>query len=156
MGLDKSKPLPRRPRLKEFDYRGYYIYSITILTDERKRIFTDQEISHLILGILKETAREKGFELLTYCLMPDHLHLLVAGKRENSNLKQFISLFKQKSGFEFKRRYHKKLWHLSYYDHILRKSEDIETVSRYILNNPVRKGLVESFAEYPYGGAIWL
>ena len=46
--------------------------------------------------------------------------------------------------------YNKNLWHISYYDHILRKEEAIESVGLYILENPVRKGLVSDFSEYPF------
>ena len=82
--------------------------------------------------------------------MPDHFHLLVIGKDDKSNLKKFLSLFKQKSGYWFKKNYNKNLWHISYYDHILRKEESIENVASYILENPVRKGLVSDFREYPF------
>jgi REP element-mobilizing transposase RayT len=86
--------------------------------------------------------------------MPDHLHLLVVGEDDQSNLKKFISLFKQKSGYRFKRNYHEDLWHISYYDHALRKEEDIEKVASYILQNPVRKGLVSDLREYLFSGSF--
>jgi len=85
--------------------------------------------------------------------MPDHLHLLVQGLSGQSDLKRCISRFKQMSGYRFKRRYGKQLWQPSYYDHVLRKGEDIATVMKYILLNPVRAGLAEDFREYPYSNS---
>ena len=41
-----------------------------------------------------------------------------------------------------------------FYDHVIRKSEDIVVQVRYILDNPVRKGLVSSWEEYPFKGSI--
>ncbi len=61
-----------------------------------------------------------------------------------------ISLFKQKSGYWFKKNFNENLWHISYYDHILRKEESIEGVTSYILENPVRKGFVSDYREYPF------
>jgi len=40
-----------------------------------------------------------------------------------------------------------------FYDHILRKDEDIPKQINYILQNPVRKGLVKNWKDYPYKGS---
>lgn len=44
------------------------------------------------------------------------------------------------------------LWQQSYYDHVARREEDVMAVCRYILDNPVRKGLVEDADAWPYSG----
>jgi len=150
MGIDKNKPFPKRPRLKDFNYSGTYAYFLTILTKDHTAYFKEAEVIDSLIDILIETARLERFDVLAYCFMPDHFHLLVIGKDDKSNLKKFISLFKQKSGYWFKKNYNKNLWHISYYDHILRKEESIENVALYILENPVRKGLVYDFREYPF------
>ncbi len=45
-------------------------------------------------------------------------------------------------------------WRKDYYDHVIRTREDIASQVRYILDNPVRKGLVSSWQEYPFKGSI--
>ena len=150
MRLDINKPFPKRPRLKDFNYSGTYAYFVTILTKDHTPYFKEAEVIDSLIDILIETARSERFDVLAYCFMPDHFHLLVIGKDDKSNLKKFISLFKQKSGYWFKKNYNENLWHISYYDHILRKEESIENVALYILENPVRKGLVSDFREYPF------
>ncbi len=47
------------------------------------------------------------------------------------------------------------LWQKSYYDHVLRHDENLAHVVRYVLENPVRAGLVESFDEYPYAWSAY-
>jgi putative transposase len=150
MGLDLKEPFPKRPRLKDFDYIGTYAYFVTILTKDRGTYLKEVEVVDSLIGILVEKARSERFSVLAYCFMPDHLHLLVSGEDDKSNLKKFISLFKQKSGYWFKKNYNKNLWHISYYDHILREEESIEDVALYILENPVRRGLVSDPKEYPF------
>ncbi len=44
------------------------------------------------------------------------------------------------------------LWQESYYDHVLRDDEEMARAVRYVLENPVRKGLVREFLEYPHSG----
>jgi len=58
------------------------------------------------------------------------------------------------SGYYFKNKYGVNLWHLSYYDHVIRNDEEIKTAARYILENPVRKGLVKDFRGYPFSGSF--
>ena len=86
--------------------------------------------------------------------MPDHLHILVMGRDGKSDLKRFMGLFRQKAGYWFKKINNRSLWHISYYDHVLRKEESIENVITYMLENPVRKGLVQDFREYPFSWSI--
>jgi len=45
------------------------------------------------------------------------------------------------------------LWQSRYYDHILRKAEDSDSIAWYIWMNPVRQGLVNKPEEYPFSGS---
>jgi REP element-mobilizing transposase RayT len=45
-------------------------------------------------------------------------------------------------------------WQKDFYDHVIRKDEDIAIQVRYILDNPVRRGLVSSWQEYQFRGSI--
>ena len=85
--------------------------------------------------------------------MPDHLHLLVEGTTLEVDLRRFVSAFKQQTGFGFVRQYSAQLWQDGYYDRVLRSDEETPDVVRYILDNPVRAGLVALFDQYPYSGS---
>jgi len=142
------------PRPKDFDYIGNYAYSITCCTNHGKPYFNHKAIVKDILTILSHTSEELGFGIYAYCFMPDHFHLLFVGN-ESSSLPKFMRLFKQKSSFLFKKRYgNDPLWQRSYYDHIIRKEEVLEDVALYIFNNPVRKGLVNNYKDYPFSGSF--
>ena len=86
--------------------------------------------------------------------MPDHLHLLLEGDNVNSDLKKFISSYKQLSSFYYKANKGKQLWQTNYYDHVLRREEDNIKVAYYIFNNPVRKRLVDDFKQYKFIGSF--
>jgi REP-associated tyrosine transposase len=85
--------------------------------------------------------------------MSDHLHLILAGTDEQADFQRFMSNWKQRSGFRHKQRTGNSLWQESYYDHVLRDDEEMERAVRYVLENPVRKGLVREFDEYPFSGS---
>jgi putative transposase len=155
MVLDLNKPFPKRPRLRDFEYKGTHAYFLTILTKNHGVYFKDAKVVNGLVDILNETALSERFKVLTYCFMPDHLHLLVVGEDDESDLKKFVSFFKQKSGYWFKKNYKENLWHLSYYDHVLRKKESIEGVANYILGNPAREGLVSDPREYVFSWSFY-
>ena len=84
--------------------------------------------------------------------MPHHIHILTAPSEEDRaiSLPRFIQRFKSTST----RRLWKvgisgSVWQRSFYDHILRQDEDLEPAAKYILANPVRKGLVQTAEAYP-------
>ncbi len=83
--------------------------------------------------------------------MPEHLHVLVAGQ-EGASLKDFARHFKQLSGYQFKRRHRAGLWQISYYDHVVRRDEDVHVIAAYIWDNPVRAGLMKSRTDYAFSG----
>ena len=45
-------------------------------------------------------------------------------------------------------------WQKDFYDHVIRRHEDVAVQVRYILDNPVSKGLVSSWQDYPFKGSI--
>jgi len=151
---DKRSKYPKRTRLKDFSYKGCYRYFITLRSRNQASCFIDPGLVTKLSEILKETAEHRNFYVWAYCFMPDHLHLLVEGKTEDADMRGFIFTFKQKTAFWFSRVYQTKLWQPSYYERILRKDEAASAVARYILENPVRKGIVTDYTLYPHSGSL--
>ena len=100
------------------------------------------------LGI---SAGKYGFTICAYCVMPDHLRLLLTGD-EWSSLPDFMRHFKQLTGYAYSRATGGKLWQTSYWDHVLRAEEDIEDVARYVWGNPVRAGIAADYRSYAGSG----
>ena len=145
----------KRNRLPLEAYRRPSTYSITTAVKGRRPVFRRAEIVATCLEKLREAADKNDFEVVAYCFMPDHLHLL-ARTVENADLVAFMRLFKQLSGYAYRQLTGDSgvLWQTSYYDHVLRQEEDLHDAARYIWGNPVRAGLVESAEEYSYSGSL--
>ena len=129
------------------------MYFLTLCCLDGRQIFKDARIVHSVLKRLRLCCETHRFKNYVYCFMPDHLHMLLEGE-EGSNLIKMIKQFKQLTGYYFKQDSGRGLWQKSYYDHILRKQEDVVSIVRYILENPVRKGLVKHPDEYPFSGSF--
>jgi REP element-mobilizing transposase RayT len=109
----------------------------------------------LCLAELKKTAQLNAFSVLAYCVMPDHLHLLVAGQTDWSKLIRFVQRFKQMTSYYHKKRTGSVLWQSSFWDRALRSNEDLLVVAEYIFRNPVIAGLTENWFDYPFSGGLF-
>jgi putative transposase len=144
----------QRPRLRTFDYRGRYRYFLTFCTHARQRRFVSADVVDPVHEQIVQAATAHEFSIPAYVFMPDHLHLLVEGLSEASDLKAFVKLAKQKSGHAFSGARGDRLWQPSYYDHALRDDESSLPVMWYVLMNPVRAGLVSQCEDYPFLGSM--
>lgn len=128
--------------------------SITICTRKRNPIFNKKKLAEECLNLLKEISSLNNIPIYAYCIMPDHIHLLLSAS-EQLGIIEFISRLKNlTTRIAWKHNFQGKIWQKSFYDHFLRKDEDIEKVAIYILNNPVRKGLVQEWRDYPFCGSL--
>jgi putative transposase len=146
----------RPKRLKTFDYVGCYHYSLTFCTFRRNRYFEDRGLVRLVEAQLSRTALEHQFEELAYCYMPDHLHLLLAGSREDASLIPCVEVMRQRSSRAANASQRIRLWQDGYFEHVLRDDEQLEITAQYIFDNPVRAQLVGHAREWPNsGGKLW-
>ena len=142
-------------------------------------MFTNGNIFRVMEDIFLSSLDKFLVDAYVYLFMPDHLHMLLEGKEKDSDIRKCVIDFKQKSGYWFakqQRNGSRNLqvaqdiggtqakacgyltpglinWQKDFYDHIMRKDEDIKKHVRYILENPLRKGIVVNWKEYPYKGS---
>ncbi len=143
----------RPRRLPGYSYSGPQQYFLTLCTFERRRHFVNGATVSIVNDQFLRTAVDSKFAILAYCFMPDHLHLLVEGMGEESALQPFVSLAKQRSGFAARAFALPRLWQTGYFERVLRGDDDAFNVARYVVQNPVRAGLVRAPDEYPFTGS---
>src|SRR5260221_918278 len=86
-----------------FDYRGRYRYFLTFPTHERHHVFAERAPVNVVWMQILRAASEKGFEVIAYCFMPDHLHLVVEGLSDDAGCKAFVKSAKQYAGYYYAR-----------------------------------------------------
>ena len=122
-------------------------------THSRTRPFTDAVIVRDVLLQFLRTAVDLRCEILAYCVMPDHVHLIVIVHEEETDLREFVRLVKQRSGYAYAQAHGSRLWQQSYFDRTVRTMEELPSLVEYIIGNPVRARLAASPADYPYWGS---
>lgn len=145
--------MARPTRLDGISYIGLNAYFVTSCTLDRRNAFTHNEFCQACRSELLATSRRFGFRASAYCFMPDHVHLLLCGNRADASLRDFVATWKQRTGFEWYKRVGERLWQKGYYEHVLRSDEAHLSIARYILENPVRAGLVVDPRDYQWLGS---
>jgi len=79
--------------------------------------------------------------------------VLLEGVSEAANLAEAIRAWKQRTRYDWKRRHGTPLWQEGFHDRVLRAEDDTAAVVRYVLENPVRAGLVAAVTDYPWIGS---
>jgi putative transposase len=141
-------------RLSPTAYIGAKAYFVTLCTAGRRKILATPKLCESLLQLLRQESTTHRFAVLAYCLMPDHMHLLVEGLSATSNLLVFIKSFRIKSSRTYGHLSGEALWQKKFYDHILRSTVSLESVACYIWLNPVRAALTKQAREYPFAGSF--
>jgi putative transposase len=143
----------KKHRLSLDNYLGFNAVSFTCCLSNRKLLFVELSTFAAFEEILLDALNRNNCGAHVYLFMPDHGHLILQGKKENSNTWKCMVAFKRKSGYWLSKNKPDLKWQKDFYDHVLRKDEDIIKQVKYVLHNPVRKGLVENWKESPYKGS---
>ena len=129
------------------------VYFITVCAHDRQSAFTQPSLARLVLDVLYAEQERQRCSVFSYCLMPDHFHYLVQPREDGKSVLTFTDQFKGKStNLSWTVGWRGKLWQRGYWDHIVRNEESLVAISQYILDNPVRKGLVAKAEDWPWSG----
>jgi putative transposase len=143
----------KKHRLSLDGYKGTVAVAYTACTRNRATFFSKARHAELAVKVLIDEAPKWKCDVVIFQFMPDHVHVILKGVREDSDTYRVMRMFKQKTGFLFSQAGFGIVWQKDFYDHILRSEEDMSNHLRYILDNPVRTGLTRSWQEYPYRGS---
>ena len=126
------------------------IYHVTTVAQRRIPYFAALDNGRTVVRELMALQAEGRAETLCYVLMPDHLHWLMM--LHQGKLSDAVRLLKGRSAHAIGHA----VWQANYFDHAVRKDEDIRKMARYIVANPLRANLVEEIGDYSLWDAVWL
>ncbi len=137
--------MSRQARLT-FDNSTYHIMA---RGNQKQRIFTEESDFLKYLELLKHYKKEYNFRLYGYCLMPNHVHLIL-GVKNGSDLSKIMQGLNQTYTIWFNEKYKKvgHLWQGRYKSMVIRKNEYLLDCIEYVEFNPIRAGITTSPFEY--------
>jgi len=106
------------------------------------------------LKLLRESAAEHGTDVLAYCLMSNHVHLVLSPQREDSlALAVGWTHFHYTRRVNFREGWRGHLWQGRFHSCALDAPHCLRA-TRYVELNPVRAGLVELPEQWPWSSAL--
>ena len=125
-------------------------YHVTARGDRREAIYENDEDRESFLVILRDVIERFEWQCHAYCLMTNHYHLFIETVHGNlsKGMRQLNGVYTQWSN-----RHHLRNGHLfqGRFKGILVDSDSyLQTLCRYIVLNPVRAGMVEDPADWPW------
>ena len=145
----------RRLRTGRYSQAGQ-IYLISAVTHERRPLFSDWPVGRLLVDQFRQAQADYQADSLAWVVMPDHFHWLMELKHADlatvvlavkSRAARSVNTYLGRSG---------QVWQRSFHDRAIRYEEDLQSVARYIIANPIRAGLVRRVHDYPLWDAVWV
>jgi putative transposase len=131
-------------RLKDYDYSLEGAYFVTISCKNKNAFFNRSIFKEVAEEILEELAETLNIKIDHYCIMLDHIHLILFFKQKKDfTLSQVIQRFKSLVANKIREKFgvREKIWQRGFYDHIIRNQQDYLEKTQYILNNELKKEL---------------
>ena len=165
-------------RLPPESYRGLAMVHWTLTVADRRTGWLDARAHACWREALLHTLARYALAAPVYCLMPDHAHLLLVGLAERSDQQRALSFLRRYTAQMFAPGGSESIgetespggsgsasatgqrvgWQKQAYDHVLREEERrgdaFQTVAHYIVENPVRAGLIETAGAWRFSGAL--
>jgi REP element-mobilizing transposase RayT len=98
------------------------------------------------------------YDLHVAVVMPDHVHIILTPLTDVARalvipLAEIMKAIKRSSAHAISSRLGRRtIWQEESFDHVLRSSDSLDAKVQYILENPVRRGLVSDWKQYPW---VW-
>jgi len=96
----------------------------------------------------------KRYELYAFCIMPNHLHLIVKPMLKDItnyySLNEITLSIKSYTAHAIKKfnKHIDKVWQTESYDHVIRDEKELLKLLEYVINNPVEAGLADNWESW--------
>jgi putative transposase len=127
-----------------------YPYHVTQRGNRRQQTFFDDGDYALYRDLLREAARRAGSQIWAYCLMPNHVHVIVVPSDEDGLRRTFADAHRRYTGFiNARHRWTGHLWQ-GRFGAVVMDDEHLAHAVRYVSLNPVRARMVERAEDYSW------
>lgn len=115
---------------------------------------SEPAVAQVVIDALYYQA-QTAYDLVAYCIMSNHIHVVINTKEKETAerpLYRIIQSFKRHTARQANVLLQRQgeFWQPESYDHVVRNEAELKRIIAYVLNNPIKTGLVENWQEWPY------
>lgn len=148
-------------------YFGHFDAWLDRCVEESPRWLAEPKIAQIVADEIHRLDVER-YSLITYCLMPNHGHLVIdtaehvikpahEGVTRKYPLTDTMKLLKGRTARFCNQALGRSgsFWQAESYDHVIRNQKEYENIVWYTINNPVKAGLVEQWEDWKFTYVSW-
>lgn len=123
-------------------------YFFTLVTSRRTRFFEDQRCIEAFFSSLYTIQSYYHFDLVAYCILPDHIHLLITLAQTDHKFSSRIKEIKKKTTISIRTIMEKpniEVWQGRFWEHTVIDQDDLQHCFDYIHYNPIKHGYADTF-----------
>jgi putative transposase len=140
------------PRIARIAWTGCP-YHLTHRGNRGGAVFLQDSDRQVYLGMLSARAAQEGLRVWAYCLMPNHVHLIVVGERETSMARCIGNTHRRHAQrVNLREGWTGHLWANRFFSTPM-DDRYLWAAARYVELNPVRAGLARRPTDYPWSSA---
>jgi putative transposase len=125
-------------------------HHVTQRGNRRERTFFEDADYALYLDLLAQAAERNGVEIWSYCLMPNHVHIIAVPRDEDGLGRTFRHVHRHYTGFiNARMRQTGHLWQ-GRFSSVAMDEEHLFAALRYVALNPVRARMVKRAEEWQW------
>lgn len=111
----------------------------------------ENKVAEIVISTI-QFLNKKDYNLIAYCIMPNHVHLVFALREQSKSVDKIMQSIKRYSAREINRLMKRSgsLWQAESYDHVVRNEDELYRIIKYVLTNPVKACLVENWKDWKY------
>jgi putative transposase len=149
--MDHERQQKQKPGLKNKD--GVFLSYDQLLDEQKNKIhhLADPRIAKICADQF-HYYNGKDYELDAFCIMSNHIHVaftLKPGARPVSKIMHSIKRYTARESNKILGR-SGKFWQDESYDHLVRDEQELSRIKDYIINNPVKAGLVKDWRDWKW------
>ncbi len=136
---------------RNYVFGGTYFF--TIVTNKRIHYFEPDRHKHLVNSRIKQTIETNNSSLLAYCILPDHIHLLMRLSEKTCQFSYHIRELKRLVTLDLRKELdlkHLQIWQDRFWEHTILDEKDLERHLDYIHFNPVKHGYIDDPIKWPW------
>jgi putative transposase len=128
------------------------VFFVTTKTSMARRLSQSERNAMLLIDVLRLNVAAGNFKLHDFVIMPDHLHLLMTVPGDMT-VEKAMQLIKGGFSYRLKREfgYQGEVWQRGFSEVRISDGQSFFEHREYIVQNPVKAGLVDTAEQYPYG-----
>jgi putative transposase len=132
------------------------VFFVTTKTSMGRRLLQSERSATLLIDVLRSNVAAGKFQLHEFVIMPDHLHLLMTLPLDMT-IEKAMQLIKGGFSYRLKKEfgYQGEVWQRGFSEARITDGQSFMQHREYIVQNPVKAGLVETPSNTPTATLTW-